>query len=130
KKRYNKGIEYATEYWGELISGNVCVFNMVTHSEGAALGAGIVKKLIENGCRVETVLHFSPYKGNEFSTPKEPFTLQVGYKGDWITKNNKVRGVDNYILVENSLGWRYVHGATRQGEEVWEEVKRFYRGLR
>lgn len=113
--RYNAGYAYAKTYLGtltaDLAEGET--FKMVTHSEGAAYGAGLAQYLIEQGFNVETILHLSADEGNEFSTPTSPLTFQLGYAGDWVTGNKEIKGVDKSGIVNSGLGWQYVHGSTR-----------------
>ena len=67
---------------------------MVTHSEGSAYGAGVAQYLLDAGYKVTTILHLSSDEGDEFSTPKTPYTLQLSYEGDWVTGNKTIKNVD------------------------------------
>ena len=71
KDRYNLGYKYAKDNYNSLIEGieDGETFKFVTHSEGAAYGAGIAQYLIEQGQKVETIVHLSADEGDEFSTP-------------------------------------------------------------
>jgi hypothetical protein len=113
--RYKYGYEYAKENIGELTKGmsEGETFKIVTHSEGAAYGAGIAQYLLEQGYEVEEVVHLSADEGDEFSTPIEPITFQLGYYGDWVTGNHRIKGVDKSGIVNSGLGFQFVHGATR-----------------
>lgn len=79
---------------------------MVTHSEGSAYGAGVAQYLLDAGYKVTTILHLSSDEGDEFSTPKAPYTLQLSYEGDWVTGNKTIKNVDKVgeIKKETYLG--------------------------
>ena len=79
---------------------------MVTHSEGSAYGAGVAQYLLDAGYKVTTILHHSSDEGDEFSTPKTPYTLQLSYEGDWVTGNKTIKNVDKVgeIKKETYLG--------------------------
>lgn len=89
-------------------------FNMVTHSEGAAYGAGVAQALINKGYTVKSILHLSADEGDEFITPEEPYTLQLSYQGDWVTNNHIIKGVDKSgEIAKGNLSFLHVHGITR-----------------
>ena len=116
--RYNLGMKYAKEHYSDLTYnlGEDEPINIVTHSEGAAYGAGIAQYLINQGIKIKTVLHLSADEGDEFSTPKEPYTIQFSYDKDWITGNHFINGSDIQIINKMYNGvdgsWQYVHGQT------------------
>jgi hypothetical protein len=98
-------------------------FYIVTHSEGAAFGAGIASFLIKNQKTVKMVVHLSSDEGDEFDTPLEPVTYQLCYKGDWVTGNKPISGVDKFgIVIRNDLGFTTTHGTTKSGD-VFKEVE-------
>ena len=121
--RYDAGMAYAEANFdiltADLADGET--FKLVTHSEGSAYGAGIAQFLIDKGFEVETVVHLSPDEQNEFTTPTEPFTYQLGNDGDWVTGNYEIKGANKKGLVNSGLGWRYVHGTTRNAR-VFDQV--------
>ena len=121
--RYDAGYAYAKANLAVLTADMVAgeTFKMVTHSEGAAYGAGLSQYLIDQGYKVETVVHLSADEGDEFSTPSAPTTYQLGYDGDWVTGNKQINGVDKSGLVNSGLGFQYVHGSTRSAR-VFDEV--------
>lgn len=87
---------------------------MVTHSEGAAYGAGVAQYLISQGYSVNTILHLSADEGDEFDTPKEPYTIQLSYDRDWVTNNHIMKSTDRYGIIDRgNLKGFYVHGATK-----------------
>ena len=87
---------------------------MVTHSEGSAYGAGVAQYLLDAGYKVTTILHLSSGEGDEFSTPKAPYTLQLSYEGDWVTGNKTIKNVDKVgEIKKGNLSWDTVHGATK-----------------
>ena len=88
-------------------------FKIITHSEGAAFGAGVANQLIHEGFSVSKVVHISADEGDEFTTPVEPQTIQIAYYGDWVTSNLRIEGVDKSGLVNTDLNWLQVHGYTR-----------------
>lgn len=113
--RYDAGYTYAKANINSLTSGmeDGETFKMVTHSEGSAYGAGVALYLIDNKCKVETIVHLSADEGDEFSTPKSPKTYQLANEGDWVTGNKMISGVDRFGLVNSGLGAAYVHGQTK-----------------
>ena len=116
KDRYEAGYKYAQANLEQLTSGlgENEVFNMVTHSEGSAYGAGVAQYLIEQGYTVNMILHLSSDEGDEFSTPKEPYTMQLSYQGDWVTNNHPIKNAD--IVGEVCKGdkaFDEVHGCTK-----------------
>ena len=87
---------------------------MVTHSEGSAYGAGVAQYLLDAGYKVTTILHLSSDEGDEFSTPKAPYTLQLSYEGDWVTGNKTIKNVDKVgEIKKGNLSWDTVHGTTK-----------------
>ena len=88
----------------------------MTHSEGAAYGAGIAQYLIDQGIKVQNILHLSADEGDEFSTPLEPYTIQFSYDKDWVTGNHFINGSDIQIISKeyNEIkdSWKFVHGQT------------------
>lgn len=94
--------------------------NMVTHSEGAAFGAGIISYLLSRGVNVGTVVHLSADGGDEFSTSQSPFTIQFSYDRDWVTGNHFIKGTDIQIidteLNGHLLNFLYVHGQTNSSD--------------
>ncbi|HEX8546332.1 MAG TPA: RHS repeat-associated core domain-containing protein, partial [Cytophagaceae bacterium] len=115
-ERYAAGYIYAMDNYDALIDNMTAdeVFNIVTHSEGAAHGAGMAQYLIEKGHTVKTVVHLSADEGDEFTTPDEPETYQMAYEGDWVTGNKKITGSDRYEVINRpDLGWQHVHGTTK-----------------
>lgn len=116
KDRYEAGYKYAKSNIEKLISGlgDGEAFNMVTHSEGSAYGAGVAQYLIEQGYTVNIILHLSSDEGDEFTTPQEPYTMQLSYQGDWITNNHPIKNAD--IVAEVCKGdkkFDTVHGCTK-----------------
>ncbi|NMD00134.1 MAG: hypothetical protein GYA62_10485 [Bacteroidales bacterium] len=114
--RYDAGYEYAKAnikvLTADMVEGET--FKMVTHSEGAAYGAGVAQYLIDQGYKVETIVHLSADEGDEFKTPTAPTTYQFGYQGDWVTGNKEISGVDKSgIALRNDLGPMTVHGTTK-----------------
>jgi len=75
--------------------------------------------LIEQGYKVEAIVHLSPDEPDEFKTPTEPTTYQLGYEGDWVTGNGVVEGVDKSGIVDKfdsrTDKARFAHGSTRGG---------------
>ena len=122
--RYDAGYEYAKEnikvLTADMVEGET--FKMVTHSEGSAYGAGVAQYLIDQGYKVETVVHLSADEGDEFSTPTAPMTYQLGYDGDWVTGNKRISGINKSGLVNSGLGWLRVHGSTKNAS-VFDQVK-------
>lgn len=122
--RYEAGMAYAKAnlkvLTADMVEGET--FKMVTHSEGSAYGAGVAQYLIDQGYKVETVVHLSADEGDEFSTPTAPMTYQLGYDGDWVTGNKNIKGVDKSGLVNSGLGWQYVHGSTKSAS-VFQQVQ-------
>jgi len=113
--RYQAGYDYADAHIDELTKGmkDGETFKMVTHSEGSAKGAGIAQSLIDHKYKVETIVHLSADEGDEFSTPTDPMTYQLGYNGDWVTGNKMISGTDKFGLVKSDLGMFEVHGSTK-----------------
>jgi len=113
--RYSAGMAYAKAnikvLTADMIEGET--FKMVTQSEGAAYGAGVGQYLIDQGYKVETIAHLSADEGDEFTTPSQPMTYQLGNAGDWVTGNKQISGVDKSGIVNSGLGWDEVHGSTR-----------------
>jgi len=122
--RVELGYKYASLHLYAITSDMVAgeTFKLVTHSEGAAYGAGIAKYLIEQGYKVETIVHLSADEGDEFVTPSEPMTYQLGYEGDWVTRNHRIKGVDVSGLVANNLSYKLVHGRTKSSD-VFKQVE-------
>ena len=120
--RYDAGYQFAKNHISELTLGlkeGEC-FNVVTHSEGSAYGAGIAQYLIDAGYKVDAILHLSADEGDEFTTPKSPYTLQLSYEGDWVTNNHIIRNVDKVgVVMKGDLGWDQVHGITK-GKSVFK----------
>ncbi len=120
-ERYSRGYEYAREHYDELLADMAEdeTFKLVTHSEGGAFGAGIAQYLIDQGQTVETIVHLSTDEGDEFETPEEPNTYQLGYGGDWVTGNKAVKGADVFGVVnkfsEAKDRFLYSHGSTKGG---------------
>lgn len=124
--RYDAGMAYAKAnlkvLTADMVEGET--FKMVTHSEGAAYGAGVAQYLIDQGYKVETIVHLSADEGDEFSTPTAPMTYQLSYDGDWVTGNKNIKGVDKSGVVNSGLGWEYVHGQTKyDGYSVFNQVR-------
>ena len=114
--RYVAGYKFAKDNIQKLTSGmrKGESFNMVTHSEGSAYGAGVAQYLLDAGNKVTTILHLSSDEGDEFSTPKAPYTLQLSYEGDWVTGNKTIKNVDKVgEIKKGNLSWDAVHGATK-----------------
>ena len=114
--RYVAGYFYAKRHLDELTS-NMSPnegFNMVTHSEGAAYGAGVAQYLISQGYTVNTILHLSADEGDEFDTPEEPYSIQLSYDRDWVTNNHRMKSTDIYGIIDRgNLKGLYVHGSTK-----------------
>lgn len=124
--RYDAGMAYAKAnlkvLTADMVEGET--FKMVTHSEGAAYGAGVAQYLIDQGYKVETIVHLSADEGDEFSTPTAPMTYQLSYDGDWVTGNKNMKGVDKSGVVNSGLGWQYVHGQTKyDGYSVFNQIR-------
>jgi len=121
--RYGAGMAYAKAnikvLTADMVEGET--FKMVTHSEGAAYGAGVAQYLIDQGYKVETIAHISADEGDEFTTPSAPMTYQIGNKGDWVTGNKAIAGVDKSGIVNSGLGAMSVHGSTRFAG-VWKPL--------
>ena len=114
--RYAAGYKFAKDNLNRLTSGMKKgeSFKMVTHSEGSAYGAGVAQYLLDAGYKVTTILHLSSDEGDEFSTPKAPYTLQLSYEDDWVTKNKTIKNVDKVGKIKKgNLSWDTVHGATK-----------------
>ena len=114
--RWKAGYQYAINNIESLTNGMKGdeTFNMVTHSEGSAYGAGLAKGLIDMGYTVSEIVHLSADEGDEFITPKEPFTLQLAYDKDWVTGNKIIKNTDKFGLIDSStLSWTQVHGFTK-----------------
>ena len=114
--RYAAGYKFAKDNLNRLTSGMKKgeSFKMVTHSEGSAYGAGVAQYLLDAGYKVTTILHLSSDEGDEFSTPKAPYTLQLSYEGDWVTGNKTIKNVDKVgEIKKGNLSWDTVHGATK-----------------
>ncbi|OXB11850.1 RHS repeat domain-containing protein, partial [Flavobacterium reichenbachii] len=127
--RYNSGYEYAKNNLAALTDGlkEGEEFNMVTHSEGAAYGAGIAAYLISAGYKVNTVVHLSADEGDEFTTPSQPNTYQFAYDdgffGDFITGSLPIKGTDKFgIGADYSLDPMTVHGSSRSSS-VFKWIK-------
>lgn len=125
QERYDAGYAYAKAnlqvMTADMVEGET--IKMVTHSEGAAYGAGVAQYLINQGYKVETIVHLSADEGDEFTTPTQPDTYQLGYKGDWVTGNNEISGVDKSGIVKRcDLGPMTVHGTTKSAS-VFKEVQ-------
>ena len=114
--RYAAGYKFAKDNLNRLTSGMKKgeSFKMVTHSEGSAYGAGVAQYLLDAGYKVTTILHLSSDEGDEFSTPKTPYTLQLSYEGDWVTGNKTIKNVDKVgEIKKGNLSWDTVHGTTK-----------------
>ena len=114
--RYAAGYKFAKDNLNRLTSGMKKgeSFKMVTHSEGSAYGAGVAQYLLDAGYKVTTILHLSSDEGDEFSTPKAPYTLQLSYEGDWVTGNKTIKNVDKVgEIKKGNLSWDTVHGTTK-----------------
>ena len=114
--RYAAGYKFAKDNLNRLTSGMKKgeSFKMVTHSEGSAYGAGVAQYLLDAGYKVTTILHLSSDEGDEFSTPKTPYTLQLSYEGDWVTRNKTIKNVDKVgEIKKGNLSWDTVHGTTK-----------------
>lgn len=127
QSRYSAGYDYAKAnikvLTAELLQGET--FKVVTHSQGAAYGAGITQYLIEQGYKVENVLHLSPHQTQDFSTPENPNTLQLGYQYDPVSSgsNQAIQGVDRFGVVnKGELNIMQKHGATSMGSQIWNEI--------
>ncbi len=128
--REKLGYEYAIANYHQLIEGlgEGEAFQMVTHSEGGAYGAGIARYLIEKGHKVENIIHLSTDEGDEFETPWSPNTYQLSYYGDWVTGNKEIGngGVDYFGVVDRfKSGWdkfQYSHGSTKTAS-VFKELE-------
>ncbi|OCB70429.1 hypothetical protein LPBF_11995 [Flavobacterium crassostreae] len=122
-EREELGYEYAKKNYKTLTHGMKKgeEFEMVTHSEGGAYGAGIARFLIEKGHTVKQILHLSTDEGDEFSTPEGPETYQLSYKGDWITGNKQINnGTDVFGIIDRfetkSDKFTFAHGSTKSAE--------------
>jgi len=92
-------------------------FRIVTHSEGAAYGAGVAYALIKAGYNVSMVVHLSPDEPTEFETPEEPYTIQLVYEGDWVVGEERIsKGLDRFGVVRHDYSWTEVHGATKRAD--------------
>jgi hypothetical protein len=102
-------------------------FYLITHSEGGAYGAGLAQLLINKGWKVKMVIHLSTDEANDFDTPDEPLTYQLGYTarkshksiawGDWVTSNYQIRkGVDKWGIVYKDLSGVKIHHKSRCGD--------------
>ena len=113
---YAAGYKFAKDNLNRLTSGMKKgeSFKMVTHSEGSAYGAGVAQYLLDAGYKVTTILHLSSDEGDEFSTPKAPYTLQLSYEDDWVTRNKTIKNVDKVgEIKKGNLSWDTVHGTTK-----------------
>jgi RHS repeat-associated protein len=125
--RYNLGYQYTKDNYNSLLENieDGETFKLVTHSEGAAYGAGIAAYLMEQGQTVETIVHLSADEANEFTTPDGPDTYQLGYNGDWVTGNKEISGTDVSGVVDKFSKvmdkFTYSHGSTK-GAGVFKEV--------
>ena len=123
--RYAAGYKFAKDNIQKLTSGmrKGESFNMVTHSEGSAYGAGVAQYLLDAGYKVTTILHLSSDEGDEFSTPKAPYTLQLSYEGDWVTGNKTIKNVDKVgEIKKGNLSWDTVYGATKD-KSIFNDAK-------
>lgn len=95
KDREQDGYDYAEKNYNTLIEGlgKDEVFELVTHSEGGAYGAGIARYLMLRGHKVKTIVHLSTDEADEFDTPFGPDTYQLSYSGDWVTGNKEIDNV-------------------------------------
>lgn len=127
-QRKRRGYKYAKKNYASLTEGLADgeTFKLVTHSEGGAFGAGIAEYLMEQGHTIESVLHLSTDEGDEFSTPAETTTYQLGYGGDWVTGNKEISGTDVIGVVDKfsskSGKRKYAHGSTK-GASVFKDIK-------
>lgn len=126
--RHDAGYEYAKANFktitADMVEGET--IKMVTHSQGGAYGAGIAKYLIEQGIAVETVVHLSPHQTQDFETPKEPMTYQMGYEYDPVSlgSGELISGVDKMGTVNRGdLNILQKHGSTRVGQKVWGHLQ-------
>jgi hypothetical protein len=118
--RYTAGYNYAKNNLEKITAGYIkgeANFKILTHSEGSAYGSGVGAALIDAGWKVSTIVHFSADEGDEFSTPIGPLTYQLSYKGDWVTGNKPIKGVDKSGIVDRKdLGLLTVHGTTKSAD--------------
>lgn len=127
-KKLNNSHLQKYNYLTDGMDKNRHVFYMITHSEGGGYGAGLAKFLIKQGWKVHTVVHLSTDEAQDFDTPPQPMTYQLGlsYNGseDWVTGNYQIRnGVDKWGIVDDpTLSWKFVHGYTKN-EEVFVWLK-------
>ena len=50
----------------------------------------------------------------DFSTPYGPDSYQLGFDGDWVVGNKRIRGITKSgVLKSDHLAWDEVHGATK-----------------
>lgn len=136
--RYQAGYDYAKAniqtLTADMVEGET--FKLVTHSHGGAYGAGVAQYLIDQGYKVETVVHLSTHDPRTFSTPSKPMTYQLGYKNDlvvdrmakgWGNIRVPIEGTDKFGLVDKYGDMPYkdqifkAHADTRFGG-VWGDI--------
>jgi RHS repeat-associated protein len=114
-ERFARGREYGRTHLQELTSGLVTgeTIKILTHSEGAAMGAGVADFLIESGFNVEFVVHLSPDEGSDFQTPELPITYQLSYSDDPVTVESVISGVDKQgVIHDPAIPLMNQHGQT------------------
>jgi len=55
---------------------------------------GGAQYLIEQKVKVEIIVHLYTDEEDEFDTPEQPITYQLGYAGDSVIGNKGISGVD------------------------------------
>ncbi len=124
-QRRNAGRIWARNNMETLIEGLKSgeVYNIVTHSMGAAFGEGVEDVLTEAGYTVAVVVHLSPRQARDIVAHPAAETYQLGYEDDpMVDETWTMANVDKYGVVLTSIDWLYVHGATTR-PEVWDDVQ-------
>jgi len=124
--RYLAGYEYAkanfTTLTADMVEGES--FKIVSHSHGGAYSAGIAKYLIEKGKSVETMVYLSTSGPEGFTTPSDPYSVQLGYSGDPVVDETvAINGVDRQgVVIRGDLSLKYKHGTTLSSS-VFDEIE-------
>jgi hypothetical protein len=133
--RERDGYDYAEKNYSTLVDGlgKDEAFELVTHSEGGAYGAGIARYLMLKGHTVKTIVHLSTDEADEFDTPFGPDTYQLSYSGDWVTGNKEIDNVSVFAIVDKfkskSDKFQYAHGSTKSSS-VFKELKALLKAIK
>ena len=134
--RINAGYKYAQNNLDLLVAGlqNGESFKFVTHSMGAAFAEGIANYLLEQGYKVEEIVHINPFQAADISTNLSPQLKTTDYQNtdDWVINKipffsspGKIENADYYIR-ENSndsnLRTRHRSPIDSQGKSFWRKI--------